>query len=261
MSIPHLTPKKLLGNRQLPADWQAARVAFVCFTPFPNGFRPYVVETAVQRYFIHSPNSEVRLCRFGDISFLVISEVYGFAVGATTVEELIHYGVDNIIGIGYAGAFGGAPMGQRFVAAATMSDLPLAAHYGTAAFQPCKPTGRLLAVLRECVAKETAVWGEYTVWNGNSLYREYPELIAQMRAQGCEIVNMDTLSIYAVAPVCARDAQREVSCLYVGTVTDAAQEETEDWQSDLIEAVDRQQTHPHDGLVAFMVETVLSALG
>lgn len=258
MSTPHLTPQKLLGNRQLPTDWQAAKVAFVCFTPFPNGFKPYVVETAVSRYFIHSPNGEVRLCRFSNISFLVISEVYGFAVGATTVEELIHYGVNNIIGIGYAGAFGGASLGQRFVARSTMSDLPLAAHYGTAAFQPREPTGNLLALLRECMGQEP--WEEYTVWNGNSLYREYPETITHMRNKGCHIVNMDTLSIYAVAPVCARTTGQKISCLYVGTVTDAAEAEAEEWQSDLIEAVDRQQAHPHDELVTFMVETFLPAV-
>lgn len=230
-------------------------MAFVCFTPFPNGFKPYVVETAVSRYFIHTPNSEVRLCRFSPIPFLVISEVYGFAVGATTVEELIHYGINNIIGIGYVGAFGGAALGQRFIARATMSDLPLAAHYGTAAFQPCEPTGHLLALLRDCTKQEP--WAEYTVWNSNSLYREYPETISQMRDQGCHVVNMDTLSLYAVAPVCAQATAQPISCLYVGTVTDAAEADAEAWQSDLIEAVDRQQAHPHDELVTFMVETFL----
>ena len=42
-----------------------------------------------------------------------------------------------------------------------------------------------------------------------------------MKDQGCDVVNMDTLSIYAVTPVCAHDAHREVGCLYVGTVTDS----------------------------------------
>ena len=257
---PHLTPQKLLGKRPLPPHWQAAQTAFICFTPFPNGFKPYVVEAASERYFIHSPNSEVRLCRFQDIPFLVISEVYGFAVGATTVEELVHYGLRQIIGIGYAGAFSGAEMGQRFVAAGTMADLPLAAHYGVDAYDVCEPRGRLVEVMEECVERDTAVWGQYTVWNGNSLYREYSETVAQMREKGCEVVNMDTLSLYAVAPVCAREVQEEVSCIYVGTVTDAAEGETADWQSDLLQAVDRQQAHPHDALITFIVEVVLPAI-
>jgi hypothetical protein len=81
-----------------------------------------------------------------------------------------------------------------------------------------------------------------------------------MKEQGCEVVNMDTLSIYAVTPVCAHDAQREVSCIYVGTVTDSMGNQSEEWSSDLIEAVNRETVHPHDGLINFMVEIVLPRL-
>ena len=133
MAVPHLTPGKLISAKHdntLPPTWRAARIAFVCFTPLPSQFEQYAEEVAEKRYFLHSPNAEVRLCRFKDIPFLVLSEVYGFAVGATTVEELIHHGIEHIIGIGYVGAFNGAPVGHRLIATATMSDLPLAAHYG-----------------------------------------------------------------------------------------------------------------------------------
>ena len=257
MPTPHLTPANLLGDSRLPARWQAAQTAFICFTPFPNGFKPYITEVASERYFLHSPNSEVRLGQFGDQSFLVLSEVYGFAVGSTTVEELIHYGIKQIIGVGYAGAFNGAPVGKHFVATATMSDLSLAHHYGVQAFASCGPTPSLLRELQALLEQGEQVWGEYTVWNGNSLYREYPETIAQVRDQGCDVVNMDTLSIYAVAPVCAPDARY----LYVGTITDAADSNEETWASDLIEAVERQSAHPHDHLVKFMVESFLPSLG
>ena len=81
-----------------------------------------------------------------------------------------------------------------------------------------------------------------------------------MREQGCNAVNMDTLSIYAVTPFCARSAQREVGCIYVGTVTDSKGDEAEGWDSDLIEAVNRETAHPHDELVKFMVEGFLPRL-
>ncbi len=100
-------------------------------------------------------------------------------------------------------------------------------------------------------------WRIRTIWNGNSLYREYPEMIAQMKERGCDAVNMDTLSIYAVAPVCNRDAARPIEYIYVGTVTDAMQSETDEWVSDLIEAVKRDDAHPHDGLNKFIVEALL----
>jgi len=62
----------------------------------------------------------------------VISEVYGIAVEAMTVEELVHQGVSHIIAVGYAGAFNSTPVEQPFVAIDTMSDLPIVAHYGVA---------------------------------------------------------------------------------------------------------------------------------
>ena len=260
MSKPHLTPANLLGERRLPPAWAAAQTAFICFTPFPNGFAPYVTATAPERFFLHSPNSEVRLGHYDGIPFLVISEVYGFAVGATTVEELVHHGIRQIIGVGYAGAFNGAAMGQPFIAAHTMADLPLADHYGVPALVPCGPAGDLEARLEITLAEHELAWARYTVWNGNSLYREYPHTLDFMREQGCDIVNMDTLSLYAVTPVLAREIGDSVHCLYVGTVTDSAQAEAEEWQSDLIEAVERKDVHPHDQLVQFMVEQFLPSL-
>ena len=260
MTTSHLTPEKLLGSNVLPPEWAAAQVAFVCFTPFPNGLKEYIVECAQERYFLHSPNAEVRLCRFGNIPFIVISEVYGFAVGATTVEELVHHGIKHIIGIGYVGAFNGAPVGQRFVATGAMSDLPLAAHYGIGEYVRCEPTHAFHELMNTCIQSDSASWGRYTVWNGNSLYRESPQIVQHMKEQGCDVVNMDTLSIYAVTPVCAHDAQRDIGCIYVGTVTDSMEDKSDGWDSDLIEAVKREGKHPHDGLLKFMVETVLPVL-
>jgi uridine phosphorylase len=257
MTTPHLTPGKLLGSTILPPAWAAAEVAFVCFTPFPNGLKEYVVESASERYFLHTPNAEVRLCRFDGIPFIVVSEVYGFAVGSTTIEELVHYGIRHIIGVGYVGAFNGAPVGQRFVATATMSDLPLAAHYGVDAYVRCQPTRELSELMDACIKRDSVGWGRYTVWNGNSLYRESPQIVQHMQEQGCDVVNMDTLSVYAVTPVCARDAKRNIGCIYVGTITDSAGDAPDDWQSDLIEAVKREEAHPHDDLLVYMVETVL----
>ncbi|MEM7113486.1 MAG: hypothetical protein AAF614_13700 [Chloroflexota bacterium] len=258
MSSYHLTPEKLLGSPNLPPEWAAAQVALVCFTPFPNGLKQYVKQTSTERYFLHNPTSEVRLCQFGTIPFIVLSEVYGFAVGSTTVEELMHYGIKVILAIGYAGAFNGAPVGQSFVAKATLSDLPLAAHYGVEEYRRCEPTQALYALLNECIQDDS--WGHYTVWNGNSLYRESDEIIQTVKDHGCDVVNMDTLSVYAVAPVCARDSQREVSFIYVGTITDSNASEGTDWESDLIEAVKRDSGHPHDKLIKFMVETFMPRL-
>ena len=257
MNEAHLSPGKLLAGMPLPALWAKAKSAFICYTPYPQGFEPYVVEVSCERYFLHSPTGEVRLCSYKDIPFIVISEVYGFPVGATTVEELIYRGVDTIIGLGYAGAFNAAPMGRKFIATETVSDLPQAHHYGVEALQAVYPDHELLQMLISCIGEEVHDWGQYRVWNSNSLYREYPVLVQNMKEQGCSAVNMDVLSLYAVAPVCAREAARDIHYVYVGTVTDAESGEEQNWQSDLSNVVSGKGKNPHDDLVRFMVEGLL----
>jgi len=256
----HLTPAKLLVDMPMPPRWSQAKTAFICYTPYPIGFDAYVEEVSRERYFLHSPADEVRLCRYKDMSFIVISEVYGFPVGATTIEELIYRGVDTIIGIGYAGAFDAAPIGQRFIATETISDLPQARHYGFEAFQPVKPTQSLLKKLLGCIGEENENWKQYRVWNSNALYRESPDLIKQLKGHSCAAVNMDVLSLYAVASVCAQEVDRDIHFLYVGTVTDAESDREEQWSSDLSQVISGTGKNPHDDLVRFMVEEFLGFL-
>jgi len=78
-----------------------------------------------------------------------------------------------------------------------------------------------------------------------------------MKELGCSAVNMDVLSLYAVAPVCAREAARDIHFVYVGTVTDAESGEEQNWQSDLPNVVSGKGKNPHDDLVRFMVEGLL----
>ena len=263
MHTPHLVPENLISEKHgnlFPPAWAAASSAIVCFTPLPGQFEKYSVETASLRHFLHSPNSEVRLCQYDNFPFIVISEVYGFAVGATTVEELVHHGIKHIIGLGYVGAYNGAPVGKRFVATGTMSDLPLAVHYGIVEEELCEPTASFLELITSCADSDDEDWGRYTVWSGNSLYREYPKIVSRMKSAGCEVVNMDTLSIYAVTPVCAEDTGQDVECIYVGTVTDSINNESGEWDSDLMENVSGSAGKAHDGLVKFLVETVIPRL-
>ena len=260
MNTSHLTPKKILSKMPVPQRWSDARIAFVCYTPFPQQFSRYVEEISTARTFLHSPKEEVHLCSYKDIPFLVISEVYGFPVGATTVEELIFRGVDTIIGIGYAGAFDSVPMGKKFIAIETISDLPLAYHYGVAALEAVKPHASMFHSLMEMVKEDGDEWGRYRVWNSNSLYREYPDLVERMKGIGCNAVNMDVLSLYAVAPVCARETRRDIQYIYVGTVTDASSTDGENWRSDLSDIVSGKGKNPHDELVKFMVEIFLPSI-
>ena len=114
--------------------------------------------------------------------------------------------------------------------------------------------------MNACIEQDAVAWGRYTVWSSNSLYREYPKMVDRMKDLGCDVVNMDTLSLYAVAPVCAHETKRPVGCIYVGTVTDSKAQETGDWDSDLMENVKGSISQSHNELVHFLVETVLPLL-
>ncbi|SFF62268.1 hypothetical protein [Thermoflexibacter ruber] len=53
MTTPQLTPAKLFNGKTLPAKWNEAKAAFICFTPFPAGFEKYVTEVSTERFFLH----------------------------------------------------------------------------------------------------------------------------------------------------------------------------------------------------------------
>lgn len=257
---PQLTPSKLFNGKILPAKWKEAQAAFICFTPFPAGFEKYIIEISTERFFLHSPCGEVRLCSYNNTSFIILSEVYGFEVGSTTVEELVYYGIKNIIGIGYVGAFNGAPIGQRFIAKSALSDLPIARHYGVEANEEVYPSTKFYSIIKNLGESDRTIWEEYSVWCTNSLYREYPATIKDMKERNCSVVNMDTISVYAVAALCAKETGSEINYIYVGTVTDSESEDGESWQTGLIETITTDKKQPHDELSEYLVEKVLPAI-
>lgn len=99
---PYITPKKLLGNHALPIK---CVIAFICYCPMPSAFDRYDLNIEKkERYFLHTHNNHVRFCHANGSDFVVIAEVYGGPISTTTVEELHHYGVSTIIGIGFVGS-------------------------------------------------------------------------------------------------------------------------------------------------------------
>ena len=94
------------------------------------------------------------MCRYHEIPFIVISEVYGFLVGARTAEGLLFRRVISTLGIGYAGAFNAAPKGKLFIAIETMSDPSLASHFVVSAFDRVQPNNNLLSITLDCLEND-----------------------------------------------------------------------------------------------------------
>ncbi|MCY7420320.1 MAG: hypothetical protein LH478_01055 [Chitinophagaceae bacterium] len=71
---------------------------------------------------------------------------------------------------------------------------------------------------------------------------------------------MDTISIYAVAPLFAKETGEKVNYIYFGTVSDSENEGSENWEIDLIEIINIDSKQPHDELVEYMAGQVIPKL-
>jgi purine-nucleoside phosphorylase len=214
---PYITPAKMHGNKRLPLDCD---FAIICYCPQPKIFDQYkVFETSWMsdsngmnvenktRYFIHSHPMHVIFCSYTNTKgkrkdFIVISEVYGVAMSTTTIEELVFYGIDDIIGVGFVGAFDhDLKIGDNIYAKKALIEEGL------------KSTEIYISPYiyfdPELI---TSKW--VTVWCTNTLYQEYHHDILKAIEKGCSVVNMDTSHFYLTT--------KQLDCVasYYATVSD-----------------------------------------
>jgi uridine phosphorylase len=143
-------------------------------------------------------------------------------MSATVMEELAHYGINKVVGYGYAGSLTQAiPVGQIvLVDSAFVSD-------GTSReYLPdtelVYPDGEMARQFRKCAAVASVMMQEARVWTTDAIYREYPEKVVRWREAGAEIVNMDTAHFYAVSNVVG------MSAVYACVVSDCVEGPTWD---------------------------------
>src|SRR5579863_5537685 len=110
-------PTKIHKDKVLPYN---VDIAIICFTPMPECFKQFEIthstiryfsennEPSISshntlhndiqrlRYFLHIHPTHVMFCKYKDINFIVISEVYGGPVAVSIVEELAFYGISFI---------------------------------------------------------------------------------------------------------------------------------------------------------------------
>ncbi len=153
--------------------------------------------------------------------------VWGGPQAAILVEELAYLGVPTVLGYGVSGSMDAdLPQGRLILADSALPTDGTSKAYGGAS--------RLLAdtdlvdatkgaanALDLDVAPATAV----TV---DALYRETPELIAELRRQGGQIINLETSTLYTVAATCG------IRSLWLGYVSDCiADGKWHDWFADV----------------------------
>lgn len=219
--IPYITPRKLLGDKKLPLE---CNIGFICYCPMPVIFEKYKLMMDLdRRLFIHTHNSHVMFCNYKDINFIVVAEVYGGPVSVTTVEELKHYGIETIIGIGFVGSFvERLPIGTMIVANKSLAEPGTTPHYNKDGCKYINSTLKLgLNIDKECV------------WTTNALYQEYDEDIKYAVENGCSVVNMDTSHLYAACNML------DIECEYYAIVSDLMVKHTDSqlWNNDLTVAI------------------------
>lgn len=201
VSRPIITPAKFLGRDALPPELEGCKLAVAGFCRFNELRDKLSVETLSERIFSHLGREHQFAARVNGRTILALECLYGGPMSATVMEELAHYGVERVIGYGYAGSLTRTvPVGQIVLAnAALVSDGTSQAYLPQA--RAVYPNGEMARWFREGTDEVGMEIGEATVWTTDAIYRETPGKVAVWREAGAQVVNMDTAHFYAVAQV------------------------------------------------------------
>lgn len=212
MSHPLITPKKWLGHNTLPIE--SCSVAVVGFCRFGAMKQKLLAELLPESRFSHLDLSHQFVGQVGGRQLLALERIYGGPLSATVIEELAYYGIQKVIGYGYAGSLTlNIPVGQIVLAdAAFISDGTSREYLSEEGF--VYPDNELSQQIEECAARTNLPFRKVKVWTTDALYREYPEKIRGWREAGAEVVNMDTSHFYAVSHIVG------ISSAYLCVVSD-----------------------------------------
>lgn len=225
MSQRFITPAKLFAPR-FPASnprpqWDAA---VVCFRD-PTGSLLVVEElggTPWGRKVFWGIDETPALPRVFEATVagrkvgIVTHCIWGGPQASILVEELAELGVRYILGFGAAGSFDPTlPQGTQLVACVAPATDGTSRQYGPGPFLP-DPSLLALADGAEPVAVATV----------DAVYRETPDLVAEWRALGTQVVNMESAPFYAAASACG------VRALWLGQVSDMLLDTWHDWHFD-----------------------------
>jgi uridine phosphorylase len=231
-SIPHLVPASLVGQRFARTTFGNMRIALVGYCPPPRSLEKYQPVATSDQYFIHVPPESVKRLTHNGIEFLSLVHVYGGPVSASTIEELAYYGFDYILAYGLAGGLGtkGLRMGDFYLVERALAADGTTLHY---------TSETLIAADPELTTTIQALWqptGRSPVQavqaiTGDAIYREDDAYLEAAKAQGCDIVNLDSSHLYAVARINSENrSMRAVEC---GVISDVAGGAADGWDSTL----------------------------
>jgi uridine phosphorylase len=217
---PHLTPRNLVGRRFPPAAFGDVKAALVGYCPPPQALGRYRSERVEGQRFIHVSPDSVRILTHGGMRILSLVHVYGGPVSATTVEELAYYGVETILAYGLAGGLGAKDlkMGDFYLVGDALAADGATPHYSRERVISADPwlCGEALSLWAS--ASGAAPITVVRAATGDALYREDDVMLEAFRNEGCDIVNLDSAHLYAVARANAEG--RTIRAIQCGVISD-----------------------------------------
>lgn len=261
---PHLTPQSLVGRRFAPDVFGDVKVALLGYCPPPSALERYAPQRVEDQHFIHVSPDSVKLLTHGGRRFLSLAHVYGGPVSSATVEELAYYGIETILAYGLAGGLGtkGLAMGDFYIVQDAFAADGTTRHY---------TDETIVTSDKQLHEKALAFWPQtpgikpiepVRAATGDAIYRENDAMLEGFRRQDCDIVNLDTAHLYAVARENA--ARRTVAAIQCGVISDvvAADEEAESTLAIML-AKGAQGLNPLERtgeIVTWFIETLAPAL-
>ncbi len=232
-SVPHLIPAKLVGQRFPRDTFGDIKIALIGYCPPPGILQHYNPVATHDQYFIHvTPDSVKRLSHNG-IEFLSLAHIYGGPVSASTVEELAYYGFDYILAYGLAGGLGtrGLKMGDFYLVDTAFVGDGTTPHY-TDAFVVEADQALKREILKGCQDTDLQSMRPVRAFTGDAIYREDNAFLEAARQNGCDIVNLDSSHLYAVAQINSDGKViQAIECGVISDVTGGSADE--DWDSSL----------------------------
>ena len=229
----HLTPSKLVGQRFPRNTFGDIKIALVAYCPPPRVLEKYNPVATSDQYFIHVSPDSVKKLSYNGINFLSLVHVYGGPVSATTVEELAYYDFDTILAYGLAGGLGtkNLKMGDFYQVDSALVADGTTRHYTN---EPIVSADRTLKTEISERWQATNAQPIYPVQaiTGDALYREDEAFLEAARAQGCDIVNLDTSHLYAVSQV--NSDKKHIKSIECGVISDVTgSDPDQEWDSNL----------------------------
>lgn len=194
----HLTPEVLVGERFGPKVFGDIKIALVGYCPPPSALERYNPERVTDQHFIHVSPDSVRILSHEGRRFLSLAHVYGGPVSSATVEELAYYGIDYILAYGLAGGLGtrGLVMGDFYLVETARAADGTTPHY-TKDKIVAADTG-----LRDLILNLWPAGPSLTpvrAVTGDAIYRESDAMLDGFRAEGCDVVNLDSAHLFAAS--------------------------------------------------------------